>query len=127
MDKYYKLAEKRVKKKKKFWNHFSVYAIMMAFFFAINMLTYEGVHWWLFIALSWGISVALHYVSAYRIFHSASWEQKEMQKEIKKLYKNDSSRDDYGALDLDDIPHREQYATDNFDELKKEWDSKDFV
>jgi len=127
MDKYYKLAEKRVKKKKKFWSHFSSWAIMSLFFLTLNILTSEDTLWWFFPTIGWGIGVAIHFVSAYGFFNSASWEQKEMRKEINRLYKNDTSRDDYGELDLDDIPNREQYTDDNFDDLKKEWEDQDYV
>ena len=125
--KYYKIAQKRVKKKKAFWNHFTVWLIVSIFFFILNMVTDHSVHWWIFPVLVWGVSVAIHCVSAYGVFHNASWEQKELDKEMRKLHKNDTSRDDYGELDLNDIPNREQYADDNFDDLKKKWDNQDYV
>jgi len=54
--KYYKIAQKRVKKKKAFWNHFTVWLIVSIFFFILNMVTDQERHfpWWLWwIGLKW--------------------------------------------------------------------------
>ena len=124
---YYKQAKKIVKKKKSFYSNFISWAIMSVFFFILNMTTGAHFHWWIFPTLGWGIGVAFHYVDAFGVFKSKDWEQRAVQKEMNKLYRHDTRRSDYGELDLDKIPNREQYADTDFEELRKEWDDQEFV
>ncbi len=126
MEKYYKAAKKRVKKKKAFWNHFTTWGIVCTFLFIINMMT-SSTHWWIFPTLGWGVAVAINFVSAFGFFKQTDWEEKQIKDEMRKMYKNDTDREDYGELDLDEIPNSKEYASDSFDDLRKEWDERDFV
>jgi len=127
MEEYYKEAKSIVKKKKKFYGNFTSWAIMSVFWFILNMTTGPDFHWWIFPTLGWGIGVAFHYVETFGLFKSKEWEKRSIRKEMEKLHRQDSTRSDYGELELDDIPNREQYADSDFEELRKEWDDQEFV
>lgn len=127
MKEYYDIAKNRVKKKKEFYNHFTMWGIICTFFFILNMITSPNIWWWVFPTLSWGLGLAIHGATTFGFFASSDWEQKQIQKEMEKLQRNDTTRVDYGELDLDDIPNREKYAQDDYKDLRKQWDDKDFV
>jgi len=127
MEKYYKAAKKRVKKKKEFYNHLTYWGVICTFLFILNMFTSPSTWWWIFPTLGWGLGVAIHGITTFGSLKDSDWEQREINKEMGRLYKNDSTRDDYGELDLDEIPNSKQYAADKFDDLRKEWDERDFV
>lgn len=56
----YDRARKRAKRKLDFYTHLTVYAVVIAFLFVINIFT-SADYWWAFWpALGWGIAVAIH-------------------------------------------------------------------
>lgn len=83
---YIRKARKRVRARKGFIRHFSVYLVCIAFLFGINMLTDPFEFWFLFPAMSWGVAIGIHYFSVYGLpFTDAGteeWEQRELAKEI---------------------------------------------
>lgn len=89
-DKIYELARKRVKEKKGFYLHFSVYLAVGAFFFIMNALTYyDSYEWWFFFPLMpWGVALTIHYFSVFGLPGGAlshDWEERELRKEIQRL------------------------------------------
>ncbi|MEM1215551.1 MAG: 2TM domain-containing protein [Bacteroidota bacterium] len=109
---YVRKARKKVRLRKGFIRHFSVYSVCIAFLFALNMLTDPGEWWFLFPALSWGVAIGIHYFSVYGLpFTDAGtpeWEERELQKEIDKLRPREEARKylppsaDTDTVDIDD-------------------------
>lgn len=89
-DKIYELAKKKVKEKKGFYLHFSVYLAVGAFFFIMNALTYyDSYEWWFFFPLMpWGVALTIHYFSVFGLPGGAlshDWEERELRKELQRL------------------------------------------
>jgi len=61
----YERARKRAKKKLDFYNHVIVYVVVIAFLFAINLITSSGYLWAVWPMLGWGIGLILHGVTVY--------------------------------------------------------------
>ena len=55
----------------------------------MNILKWEGEWWFFFPLLPWGIAISIHYLSVFGFpinkILSADWEEKELQKEMKRL------------------------------------------
>mgnify|MGYP001796206854 CR=1 FL=1 len=84
---YVRAARKKVKAKKRFYRHFSLYAVIVAFLASINMLdNYMMEPWFLYPALSWGTLIALHYLWVFGFpgtkAGTREWEEKELAREI---------------------------------------------
>ncbi len=106
----YKEAKKRVKTKKEFYEHITVYAVMSVFFFMLNALTSFGDWWFYWPILGWGIGVLFHYFEVFGFpgipEMSKEWEERQIQQELKKLEKRNSSpglEDDFDELELREI------------------------
>lgn len=86
---FYEKAEKRVNDKKGFYIHFGVYLVVGIFLFALNMITSRGTLWFHFPVLSWGIGVAIHYITIFGLpgtrILTDEWEEEELDREISKL------------------------------------------
>lgn len=115
----YRRAKKRVKAKKGFYSHLSTYVVVGIFFFVMNMMTDPFDVWWPFPMLSWGIGLAIHYVSVFGLpgtnILTKEWEDQEMEKELRnvgydpeqELYEEYEEEEDYidpeDELDLREI------------------------
>ena len=106
----YKEAKKKVKTKKEFYEHLTVYAVMSVFFFMLNALTAFGNWWFYWPILGWGIGVLFHYFEVFGFpgipEMSKEWEERQIQQELKKLEKRNSStglEDDFDELELKEI------------------------
>jgi len=135
-DDNYKLARKRVKKKKRFYRHLSIYLVMSAFFFLLNVLA-DPYEWWFFFPmLGWGIFLAIHYVSIFGItkqrLGTTEWEERELKKEMQRMgiappHAKKPSMEQISKA-------KEQFNLDDHLELKeinkekvKQYDEEDFV
>ncbi|MEZ4984573.1 MAG: 2TM domain-containing protein [Saprospiraceae bacterium] len=82
------LARKKVRNKKRFIRHFSVFLVVNLFFFFMNMAT-GGEVWFIFPTMVWGVPLAIHYLFVYGLpFTKAGtreWEEKQLEKELEKL------------------------------------------
>jgi len=129
------IAKKRVAKKKGFYGHLAAYVAVGAFFFAMNMVSFEESerYWWFFPMMPWGIGVLIHYFTVFGLPFidgnalSAEWEQKELEKEIRIARRerqledasDDNFQDDEDYLDLDQpLPKKEK---------RDNWDKEDLV
>ncbi|MEL6718980.1 MAG: 2TM domain-containing protein [Bacteroidota bacterium] len=129
-DRHYKLAKKRVEKKKGFYTHFAVYIAVGAFFFVMNMVTQneEPTLWFFYPMLPWGIAIFIHYFSVFGLpgtdILTEDWEERELEKELSKIKR------DRPALPPE---QEEEFPLDEFEEPRKEkmkrenWDGDDFV
>ncbi len=88
-DKQYQQARKRVKEKKKFYNHLSTYLVMGGFFFLVNYFSSPGTWWFYWPMLGWGIGIAMHYLKVFGLtaagIGTKEWEEKEMRKEMRRM------------------------------------------
>ena len=80
-DDRYDRALKRVKELKEFYIHVSVYLIVNAGLFGINMLSDSDSLWFYWPLLGWGIGVAIHGFSVYaeRGIFGPKWEEHKTQ------------------------------------------------
>ena len=90
-----KLATRRVRRKRRFFSHLTVYLIVNAFLWCMWALPALGYGWgmmrgtafpWpIFVSVFWGIGLVSHGLGVFA-FHSG-WEQKEIDREIARLKK----------------------------------------
>ncbi len=103
---YHKI-QKRVKRKKNFFFHFGLYAIIIIFLALINWLTSgRHIYWWVaFPAVCWGTVVAIHGLTVF-IFSAdgllgEDWEQQKIAAEMEKRgYSTDKSLPTPDELDI---------------------------
>jgi len=82
-----RLARRKVRSKKWFFRHFSIYLAASFFFFSINMLD-SGMYdtWFLYPVISWGTLVAIQYLWTFGLpFTKAGtreWEERELAREL---------------------------------------------
>ena len=91
-DYIYRKARKRVKQKKGFFIHFSVYIAVGVFFLTMNLVTDPWDLWFFYPLLPWGVALLIHYFSIFGLpgkerVLTQKWEEKEMEKEIQRLEK----------------------------------------
>ncbi len=122
-DQKYREARKRVKSKKEFFEHLTVYIVMSIFFFLLNALTAFGNWWFYWPILGWGIGVMFHYFEVFGFpgipNMSEEWEEEQIREEMKKLEQRNSSYDlddDYEELKLREVQKE-----------KKKWKDDDLV
>jgi len=85
----YKIALKRVKQKKDFYQHLGVYAVLGLFFFAINMITSPSEWWFVFPMLGWGVGLVIHYLTVFGVpglyEESPEWEARAVEEELLRM------------------------------------------
>ncbi|WP_282782992.1 2TM domain-containing protein [Phaeodactylibacter xiamenensis] len=114
----YERARKRVKEKKKFYEHLGSFLIVNIFLFLLNIFTSPSHFWFIYPLLGWGVGLMSHY---YQVFgfpgmrgETADWEQREMEKELRRL---DSGYHDEDHLELKELDKKPQ----------KKWRDEDLV
>ena len=123
---YYK-AQKKVKAKKGFYSHLSVYLTIAAFFLILNILNFDGQIWFIYPILPWGIGLAIHYFSVFGLpggKMSEKWEEEELTKEMER------QRRLLGVAAPEPTPLElpaDELELKEFKKLREEWDDKDFV
>lgn len=135
----YEKAKKRVKAKKGFIVHFGVFCATIALLFTINFLTIsDSKIWWAFFpTLGWGIGIVAHYITVFGVgifsqFIASfgynapmddDWEEKELEKEIKKIRRqNYMNPEEENNFDID-----EELDLKEIEKLRNEDGDKDFV
>lgn len=121
---YYK-AKKKVKAKKEFYIHFGVFCATILFLFTINFLTSPSFWWFLFPTLGWGIGIVSHYITVFGISGPSGedWEDKELEKELRKIKRQHFVEPDDKNITLPD----DELELKEFKKLRDEWDDRDFV
>ena len=119
----YKIAKKKVNKKKGFYSHLSVFIAVGIFFFVLNMVTDPFDTWFFFPLLPWSVGLSIHYLSVFGFPGGAltdEWEERELEKEMRRL--------DH-KVEVPEPPHEieEELELKEFKKLRKEWDDGDFV
>jgi len=113
----YKKAKKRVKDKRRFYTHVISWAIMSVFFILLNIFT-SNFFWAIFPILGWGIMLAFHGIRVFSTVYGDVWEEREIEKEMEKLKRNENFRtqyqdDDYEKLSLKEIPKQAKGMRDS--------------
>lgn len=119
-------ARRKVKAKKKFYQHLMAFVIVIPFLFFINLLT-SPFHWWfLYPMLGWGMGLAFHYVDVFGIpgfnILTKEWEEDELHKE---LYKMKSDRENE-RMELQ-APSKLGADEMELKELRKNYDESELV
>ncbi|MEO1517797.1 MAG: 2TM domain-containing protein [Bacteroidota bacterium] len=125
----YELAKKKVEKKKGFYQHLTTYVSVIGVLALINLFTTPGRFWFIFPALAWGISIAIHYFSVFGIPGgpdlSEEWEEAEIEAEMERMRRH---RRHNTRTEEDVVPNpEEELELKEFKKLRKEWDDSDFV
>jgi len=118
-------ANKKVKAKKGFFVHFGVFCATVLFLFTINFLTSPKFWWFLFPTLGWGIGIVAHYIGVFGISDPSveDWENKELEKEIRKIKRQFFIEPESKNVPLPD----DKLELKEFKKLRNEWEDKDFV
>lgn len=85
-----KLARKRVKKKKSFYQHLGSYMSVGLFFFLLNVVTSFGDWWFFYPMLPWSIGLMIHYFSVFGIpgignYNEIDWEERAVEEEMRRI------------------------------------------
>ena len=85
----YKRAQKKVKAKKGFYSHFSVFISVGLFFFFLNMADGFYDTWFFYPLLPWGVGLSIQYFSVFGLPGSdvltPEWEDREMERELRRM------------------------------------------
>ena len=115
-----KLAKKKVKKKKEFYEHLMAYVTVNIGLLLLNLLTSPGRLWFYFPMLGWGIGLMFHYVDVFGIpgfgMLDKDWEEREMESELRKMRNTNASKLTGGNESELELK-----------ELRKNYDDSDFV
>ncbi len=132
-DRDYRLAKKRVKAKREFYQHLSTYAVMSVFFFLLNAVTAFGNWWFYWPMLGWGVGIMFHYFDVFGLpgvgETSNDWEQKAIEEELRRI-KREKKLSETAPRKVS-LPKEEPEERLELKELKKEkrkdWDDSELV
>lgn len=128
---FHKIARRKVRRKKWFHRHFALF-IAGAIIIAVLGSPYSS--WWNVFRDQietptpiWGAVVLFHYLLVYGFpitgALSGRWEEKEMKKELNKLYStNPVDEEDYQGMTFED-----RLELKELDRLKSKWESDQYV
>lgn len=123
-ERYFQLAKKRVRKKKRFYNHLKSFVIVNIVMSVL--VTLDGNPFDFFpVTLMWGMGLAFHYIRVFGIpgtnILTPEWEDEEIEKEMKRIkgrrYEEPTSSP----------PPPEEEKPMELKELRKNYDDKDLV
>ena len=109
MDRAYREAKKRVKRKKNFYKELMSYVAISMFLIFVNVFTSSGYLWCLWAIVPWGFAMVMKGIKIATSSKSSNWEQNEIRKELRAMGKDpdDYMEDDY--LDLKELDKEEMY------------------
>lgn len=125
----HKLAKRRVREKKTLFTHITLYFFGIGILFLLNFFLINTHRPWFHIpAIFWGIGLAIHgglFIYNRKVKSGTkNWEEKEMEKEIRRLKKlRDSRSDQYENRTV----FEDNLELKDFEPLRKEWDDEDLV
>ena len=129
----YKKAKKKVKAKKEFYEHLSIYVVMSIFFIVLNMLTSNRI-WFIWPMLGWGIGVFFHYLDVFGIpgvgTMSKEWEEKAIQEELERMERETMNSKHYGEHKEEPLHSRDKLELKDLDKMKEKqprWNDEDLV
>ena len=83
----YEVAKKRVKDKKDFYVHLTIYLIVNSIVVLTWALTSGGYPWFVWFLGPWGIGIVFHFLGVFVFPTSAEKEKKAIEKEAEKIRK----------------------------------------
>ncbi len=97
------IAKNKVKAKKHFYTHFTIFWIVTFSLFTINYFTTPGTWWFLLPIVGWAMAVIGHYLNVFGLpsFKNSDWEEEQFEIELEKLER--THRADYQEDDILDI------------------------
>ncbi|MFK7773046.1 MAG: 2TM domain-containing protein [Saprospiraceae bacterium] len=121
----FRKAKRKVIAKKGFYIHFGIFCATALFLFTINFLTSPRFWWFLFPTLGWGIGIVAHYLGVFGLSGPSGedWEEKELEKEMRKIKRQHFVEPDEENITLPD----DELELKEFKKLRDEWDDRDFV
>lgn len=126
-DKLFKLAQKKVRKKKVFYRHLQAFVMVNLALFFIGLM--EGQPFEAFpVPVFWGIGLGFHYANVFGLPGGKltdEWEEQELEKEYEKLKNRFGSKESLSQ-------RKEEFDIDDHLDLKqpqkvKDYEDKDFV
>lgn len=94
-------ARKRVKAKKDFYGHLGSFIAVNGFLFLLNWLVSPHTMWFIYPLLGWSIGLVTHYFSVFGLpGMDPDWEEKEMDKELRRLNSGKQKDKDDDSLEL---------------------------
>ena len=126
-DKLFKLAQKKVKKKKAFYRHLQAFVMVNMALFFIGLMENDPFGA-IPVPIFWGIGLGFHYASVFGLPGGKltdEWEEQELEKEYEKLRNrfgsNQTPRRRKDELDIDDHLDLKQ------PQKLKDYEDRDFV
>ncbi len=131
-DPIYRQARRRVRKKKGFYAHFSVYIAVGLFFMAMNVITDPYEMWFFYPLMPWGVGLLIHYFGVFGLpgknkVLSKSWEEKEVEKEVRRLRNEQWQETEDKEEDFLDLREFEKQKPKVEVRKDKRWDEGDLV
>ncbi|MCL2115994.1 MAG: 2TM domain-containing protein [Methanobrevibacter sp.] len=78
-------AKKKVKKLKKFYVKLISYIVINTGLFLINLLTFNGYWWFLWVTVFWGIGLIIGYIKQFKFdIFGKKWEEKKIKEYMEK-------------------------------------------
>jgi hypothetical protein len=116
----YRMARKRIKRKRALIKEAGVFVAVSLFLFILNVVTVPEYLWFLWAVGPWGLVLFFRGVSLWSSSYIDEWEEKAMESEIER-YKNSMLRshhvsDEEDYLEIDPLPRS-----------KKKWNEQDLV
>ena len=116
----YQAIKNKVRKQRFFYNHFGIFLVSSFALFIINA-SQGGEVWFIYPVLAWFVAITIHYLKVFGFpFRGAAWEEKQIQKHLKKSMPP-ISRDKAPTLPDEELELKE------FKKLRTEWEDTDFV
>ena len=122
----YKIAKKRVKKVKDFYNHLGTWLFFAGFFVLLNFLTSKGSFWAIWPIMGWGIGVAMHALSVFGFPGlGKDWEERMIEQEMDRVDQEDMQRRSQSRQ----LPEHTGKEEDSMElkEVRKAWKDSDLV
>ena len=111
----YSTARKKVKEKKEFYSNVASWLSVSFFLFILNFIVTPDFVWAFFPFIGWGIGVFFHGLSVYSHAFRKDWEEKQINREIKRLKRRHPQYHEEEYLDLDDLKElRPRYRDSDF-------------
>ena len=82
-----KIATDRVRAKKGFYSHLTIYIVINLMLVAIWFFTGAGYFWPMWVMLGWGIGLVINGVAVFSR-RDTGWENREIEKEVEKIKKS---------------------------------------
>lgn len=127
----YREARRRVRKVKKFYNHFISWIVFSAFFIFLNFTTSPNDFWAIFPIMGWGIGVVFHAIGVFGIPGlGKDWESRMMERELDRIAHEKEIKEWERQQKSLNSPSAQEFPEEppmRLKELRNEWKDSDLV